>query len=262
MTGAFKTIKAAFVMAMTMFFADPQWIIPNLIAPFIFTLVALLLFRGASSSSFGLYAVLGGGLMGMWGNTLYNSGFAIEAERHWLGTIEYTMAVPTRFIYIVLGRAISAALTGLLNIILVLLFAQFVFGITLGIQNPLWFALELLITLVSIGSLGLIFASAFTLSRSAQVATNGLEFPLYVISGAMFPVILLSPYLRPISYALGATWGVQALRDMATSTTLTFQDYLNTGVNFASIFIYFIAAWFLFKIVEKKMLKDGLLSRS
>ncbi len=261
MTGAFKTIRAAFTIALQLFFADPQWIIPNLIAPFVFTLVALLLFRNATSS-FGLYAVLGGGLMGMWGNTLYNSGFAIEAERRWFGTIEYVMATPTRYIYNVLGRSITAALTGLLNIILVLLIAQFGFGVTLGIQNPLWFTLELLLILISIGSLGLIFASAFTLSRSTQVATNGLEFPLYVISGAMFPVILLSPYLQPFSYALGATWGVEALRDAATSTIFTSQDYIRTLVNFASIFIYFAIAWVLFGIVEKKMLKEGLLSRS
>ncbi len=200
--------------------------------------------------------------MGMWANTLYGTGSAIEAERNWLGTIEYVMAAPARFIYVVLGRAIANALAGLGNIIVVLLVAQFVFEINLGIAHPFEFGFELLITLISLSSLGLVFASVFTLSRSTQVATNGLEFPLYIISGTMFPIALLHPALQPFSYALGATWGVIALRLAAVNPSVAFEYYLDTFINFASIFVYFAVAWVLFGIVEKKMLKEGLLSRS
>jgi len=62
------------------FFSDPQWIIPNIIAPFIFTAVALIFFRNASGS-LALYAVLGGGMMGMWGSTLYGAGVALSFDR-------------------------------------------------------------------------------------------------------------------------------------------------------------------------------------
>jgi ABC-type transport system involved in cytochrome c biogenesis permease component len=107
--------------------ADPQWVIPNIIAPFIFTAVALTLFQG-STGPFGLYAVLGGGMMGMWGNTLYSSGFAIEFEK-WQGTLEEVIATPSQLMHVIAGRSVSNALFGLVNMIAVLVIAA------LGFRN-------------------------------------------------------------------------------------------------------------------------------
>ena len=46
------------------FIADPQWINSSMVAPFTFTLVTLMIYpvRDASTA----YAVLGGGVLGMW----------------------------------------------------------------------------------------------------------------------------------------------------------------------------------------------------
>jgi ABC-2 type transport system permease protein len=89
-------MKAAFEQQARHFLADPGWLIPNIIAPFVITLVALLLYKDQDGPVI-MYAILGGGMMGMWGNTLYASGFSIQSERWW-GTLESTLAVPTPLI--------------------------------------------------------------------------------------------------------------------------------------------------------------------
>lgn len=247
--------------------ADPQWVIPNIIAPFIFTTVALTLFKD-STGPFGLYAVLGGGMMGMWGNTLYSSGYAIEFEK-WQGTLENVMAAPSKLLHVIAGRSISNALFGMTNMVAVLLIAALGFRIPLGIADPLLFAISLILTLLSVSALGLIFASSFVLSRSAQTLTNGLEVPLYIVSGSMFPIALLPFWVHPAAYVLGPTWGVDAIR-LATSQDYASQTFwAGMPVNMAIILdltmlclitlIYAVLAAVLFKLVEKRARIKGTL---
>jgi ABC-type multidrug transport system permease subunit len=250
-----RVTYAAFLMAMRHWIADPQWVIPNVIAPFVFTFVALTLFSGAGGG-FGVYAVLGGGMMGMWGNTLYGSGFAINFER-WQGTLEEVLAAPSNLLHVVAGRSIANALFGLVNMVAILLVATLVFEVPLGIAEPILFALAMVLTLISVSSLGLVFASSFVLTRSAQVLTNGLEFPIYAVSGSMFPIFLLPFWTQPISYALGPTWGVDAIRDAAGAGT--FPYWIDIGVMMAITFFYLVIASFLFKKVEVRVRKHGTL---
>lgn len=252
-----RVIYSAFRMAMLHWMADPQWVIPNIIAPFVFTFVALTLFADAQGS-FGLYAVLGGGMMGMWGNTLYASGFAIDFER-WQGTLEEVVAAPSNLLHVITGRSVSNALFGLTNMIAILIIATFVFRVPLGVANPVLFAFSLVLTLLSVSALGLIFASSFVLTRSAQIFTNGLEFPIYIISGSMFPIYLLPFWSHPVSYILGPTWGIEAIRAAATFANVPLSFWRDIGIMLVITVAYVVVAALLFKMVETKSRRDGTL---
>ena len=252
-----RVVYSAFRMALLHWIADPQWVIPNVIAPFVFTFVALTWFKEASGP-FGLYAVLGGGMMGMWGNTLYGSGFAISFER-WQGTLEEVVAAPSNLLHVVAGRSMSNALFGLTNMVAILLIAAIVFKVQLGIANPILFAISMVLTLLSVSALGLIFASSFVLTRSAQVLTNGLEFPIYVVSGSMFPIALLPFWMHPASYILGPTWGIDAIRMAAGQASVSIAFWLDVGVMLLITLTYVVIATFLFKIVETKSRREGTL---
>ncbi len=260
-----RVVFSAFKMAMLHWVADPQWVIPNIIAPFVFTIVALTMF-GSASGAFGLYAVLGGGMMGVWGNTLYSSGFAIEFEK-WQGTLEEVLAAPSKLMHVIAGRSLSNAVFGLTNMVGIIAIATLLFGVPLGVSNPIIFAVALVLTVSSVACLGLIFASAFVLSRSTQIMTNGLENPLYIISGSMFPIGLLPFWTHPASYALGPTWGIDAIRlaasaDYATDTFWVGMDVgtaiaLDIGIMLAISTAYLLIATVLFKAVEKKARTSG-----
>jgi len=244
---------------MLSFFADPQWIIPNIIAPFMFTAVALIFFRNVSGSV-ALYAVLGGGMMGMWGNTLYGSGFALSFDR-WNGTLEYVLATPSRLVWIIAGRSASNALLGLINALAILAVAVLGFRAELGIADPIMFLLALFLTLTSLSALGIVFCSAFVLSRSAQVLTNGLEMPIYVASGSMFPIGLLPFWSHPLSLSLGPTWGIDAMRYAADAAYrgLGFGYWLDILVVIASTAVYLAVGFWLFIVVENKARRDATL---
>lgn len=245
------------------FMADPQWLLPNIIAPFIFTMIVLLLFQDVTGEVV-LYAVLGGGMMGMWGNTLYASGWSIQSDRWW-GTIDGVFAAPTSIIWIIGGRTLWNAMIGVLNGLLVLLIAVAVYRVPLSLAQPGLFLLAFVLTLLSLACLGLVFSAAFVLTRSAQVLTNGLEFPIYVGTGTMFPIALLPTWSHPLSLSLGPTWGVDAMRYAALT------DYtwgLPTGywgdlgmMALLSLAYLGIAIW-LFKVVERVARRDASLGRA
>jgi ABC-2 type transport system permease protein len=252
-----QTFLGSFRMSMLNFFSDPQWIIPNIIAPFIFTSVALIFFRN-SSGPLALYAVLGGGMMGMWGNTLYGAGFALAFDR-WNGTLEYVLGTPSRLIWIVAGRSASSAVLGLTNALAVILVAVAGFHAQLGVQNPVGFFFALILTLASLSALGVLFCSSFLLTRSAQVMTNGLEMPIYVSTGSMFPIALLPFWSHPFSLSLGPTWGIDALRYAADATYvgMGFGYWLDISVLVISTIAYLAIGFWLFIVVENKARRDA-----
>jgi len=253
----FQTFIGSFWMSQLNFFADPQWIIPNIIAPFVFTAVALIFFRDVSGS-LALYAVLGGGMMGMWGNTLYGAGFALAFDR-WNGTLEYVLATPSRLVWIVAGRSASSAVLGLVNALAILVIAVFGYKADLGISNPALFLLALVLTLASLSALGVLFCSSFLLTRSAQVLTNGLEMPIYVASGSMFPIALLPFWSHPLSWALGPTWGIDALRAAAGYSALGSAYWFDISILLISTLAYLAIGFWLFILVEAKARRDATL---
>jgi ABC-type multidrug transport system permease subunit len=257
-----RAVYASFRHQMLHFMADPQWLIPNLIAPFVLTLVAIMLYKSVSGPVV-LYAILGGGMMGMWGNTLYASGFSIGFDR-WNGTLEAIFAVPTKLIWIIGGRALWNSLLGILNGFFIFVIAEVVFRVPITLADPVMFFLAFFLTLLSLATLGLLFSAAFVLTRSASVLTNGLEFPIYVGTGTMFPIAFLPFWTHPLSLSLGPSWGIDAIRLAATadpSFSIGMGFAPDIAIMIALSALYLLLAVWLFGLVDKKARKDGSLVR-
>lgn len=257
-----RALSASFRHQATLFLAEPQWIVPNIIAPFVLALVVLMLFQDPGPEAL-LYAVLGGGMMGMWGNTLYASGFSIQSDRWW-GTVDAIFAAPSSLIWIIGGRTIWNALVGILNGLFVLVVAVLLFQMPFVMDDLPLFILAFLLTLLSLAALGMLFSAAFVLTRSAQVLTNGLEYPIYVGTGSMFPIALLPFWSNPLSLSLAPTWGIDAIRYAALG------DYPNgfssgywgdlLALAILSLTYLTVSIW-LYKAVDKRARKTANLMR-
>jgi ABC-2 type transport system permease protein len=256
-----RALTSSFRHQMLFFLADPQWLIPNLVAPFVMTLVALMLFRNASGN-FVLYAILGGGMMGMWGNTLYSSGYSLQFDRR-NGTLEEVLATPAPLVWIIAGRSLWNALIGMLNAVFILLIAVFWFQVPLALADPPLFFLALFVTLMSLAALGLVFSSAFVLTRNASVLTNGLEFPIDVGTGTMFPIAMLPAWSGPLSLSLAPSWGIDAMRYSALSgyTGLDPGYWGDIAIMVVLALVYVLIAFYLFEAVERRVRVKGDMGR-
>jgi ABC-2 type transport system permease protein len=255
-----RTYLAAFRISFLQLIADPQWLVPSMIAPVIFALVSYEIFSG-QGPTFVLYAILGATMMSMWGQTLYGSGWATGQDREW-GTLEPTLAAPTSYLYVVFGRVTWNTLSGLLGgaIVYVVILASY--GHPIPLHNPVEFVILLVFTIVSLAAVGLLFAAWFVYTRYAGFIQNVGEFAFYVGTGCMFPIVLLPFWSNPVSLILPPTWALDALR------YAIFPGYVGLSWGFwgdvlgavATTAIYVAIAGTVFRHVERHVLEVGNLS--
>ena len=100
-----------------------------------------------------------------------------------------------------------------------LLWGRFAFGVDLTIEHPLLFALSVPATVISIGMLGFLLAVAFVRYRTAWALGNMFEYPVWLVCGFLVPLSLFPDWVRPISWVLAPTWGVNAIRESALGGT-------------------------------------------
>lgn len=261
----FRAITAGFKQQAVQFFADPQWIIPSLISPFILSMVMIFLSSGGTSidGPIVLQAVLGGGVMGMWANSLFSSSSSVSFDRI-NGTFEPMLGSGTRIIHVLAGRSLWSTFIGLLNALIVFAIAEIMFGTGLEVLNPILFFLTLLITMLSLSSVGLLISTLFVLTRKGGTISSVLEYPLYVMSGALVPISMLPGWMHSFSLALPPTWGVDALRYSALQGyegMFGFSFSMDIIMCLALSFVFILSAYFVMLFVERKVLKDGTATR-
>ncbi len=255
-----RSTYASLRLSVLQFLADPQWLVPSMIAPVIFALVSFELFRGAGAY-FLTYAILGAGMMSMWGQTLYGSGWATGQDREF-GTLEPTVQSPTPYLYVILGRVLWNVVSGLFGGLIVYLVILGVAGGPPAVPDPLGFALLFVFVMVTLAAVGVIFAAFYVYTRYAGFIQNIGEFAFYIGTGCMFPVVLLPFYTNPISLFFPPTWGLDALRYLAIPGYQGFSwgfwgDLAGAIVTTAA---YLGAAAALFRRVERHVLEEGSLA--
>ena len=85
-------------------------------------------------------------------------------------------------------------------------------------EVPVAFGFAVVATVVSIGAMGFLLAVSFVRYRTAWALGNLLEYPVWLIAGFLVPLALLPGWVRPISWLLAPTWGVDAIREAASGT--------------------------------------------
>lgn len=255
-----RSLAAAIRISVLQFLADPQWLVPSMIAPVIFGLVAYELFRG-TGPFFVLNAILGAGMMSMWGQTLYGSGWATGQDRE-LGTLEPTLSAPTPYLWVVLGRVVWNTVSGLIGGAIVFAVVAVTYGHPVPIPNPLTFVLLYVFVIVTLASVGIVFAAWYVYTRYAGFVQNVGEFAFYVGTGCMFPVVLLPFWSNPISLAFPPTWAVDALRLalIPGSAGFAWGFWGDVAGALGTTAVYLAVAGTVFHRVEKHVLEVGDLS--
>jgi len=182
--------------------------------PLFFATVAFLMFRAGAGGETLVYASFGAAVMGIWSATSTSAGSAMQRER-WHGTLELLVVAPTHFSLVLLPVTIAMTTIGLYSMVATLAWGQLAFGVDVPLAHPFAFALALVATVVSVGALGFVLAVSFVRYRTAWALGNMLEYPVWLVGGFLVPLALLPGWVRPISWLLAPTWGVDAIRQSA-----------------------------------------------
>ena len=191
--------------------------------PLFFGTVAFFMFRAGGDPKTLVYASLGAAVMGVWTATSVPAGSALQRHR-WNGTLELVVAAPTPFSLTLLSLTTATSTVGIYCMTATLLWGRFAFGIDVPFEDPLALAVAIPVTIVSIGLLGFLLAVAFARYRTAWTLGAMLEYPVWLVGGFLVPLSLFPDWVRPISWLLAPTWGMNAIRDAATGTGSAWPD--------------------------------------
>jgi len=154
------------------------------------------------------------GIVGM--TMLFTSTFAgvsVLWDREF-GFLKEIMVAPVSRISIVIGRIVGGVTTSVLQGILII-----AISILMGFKIVSIFGFLLSIVFMSLISsgfigLGLIFASKMKDIHGFNLIMNFVVFPLFFLSGALYPLENLPVWIRYVSYLDPLTYGVDSLRGM------------------------------------------------
>lgn len=128
------------------------------------------------------------------------------------GFLKEIMVAPVSRISIVLGRIAGGVTTALIQSVLILGISSFMgFKISSVFSLLIGFLFMILISVTFLG-LGLIFASKMKDMQGFSIVMNFVIFPLFFLSGALYPLENFPVWLRMISYLDPLTYGVDGLR--------------------------------------------------
>jgi ABC-2 type transport system permease protein len=152
------------------------------------------------------------GMIGM--SLLFSSTFAglsVLWDREF-GFLKEIMVAPVSRVSIVLGRIVGGITTAMLQSLAILLISALV---GFKIQN-LWNLLPAFIFMILIATtfigLGLVFASKMKDMQGFSIVMNFVIFPIFFLSGAVYPLQNLPAAVRIISYLDPLTYGIDGLR--------------------------------------------------
>ncbi|MGB8952466.1 MAG: ABC transporter permease [Candidatus Aminicenantales bacterium] len=187
------------------------------------------------------------GIIGM--SMLFTSTFAglsVLWDREF-GFLKEIMVAPVSRISIVLGRIAGGVTTALIQGLLILgisFLVGFKIGSFLSISLALLFMV--LISMTFIG-MGLIFASNMKDMQGFSIVMNFIIFPIFFLSGALYPLENLPLWIRFLSYADPLTYGIDGLRGSlikVSSFSILMDFFILAGF---SLIMLFLGAYFFEK---------------
>lgn len=241
-----------------MLLASEFFILTTFITPLIFATLAFLLFEsgGRTQGQTLLYVALGSGMMGVWSTTLFGCGGAIAWQR-WEGTLELLVSAPSRYDYILAGQTFGAVVLGFYGIVATLAWGVLLFGMPVQATFPLMLPISLAAAVLSLGALGMLIATSFVLYRHANALSNLLEYPIWLIAGLLVPISTLPLWIRPLSWLLAPTWGMEAIRGAAIGDAA---PWLAIGMCLVLAVAYYFGARVLLGFVLDKARRDATLA--
>jgi len=252
-----RAALSAFEMALRQNVMDGFIIFTILVQPLLIALLALWMLR-AESGDQAIFVVVGSGMTGLWSSLLFISGNSITGER-WSGTLELLVGQPTPLPVIVFGKNLAHVTQSLASMIVAYLVSALLFGFRLDIQQPLLFLASLLLTVIAFVSFGLIIAPVFIMNPGVQGWQNAMEFPVYILSGFLFPIALLPGWTTPISYILAPYWAARALHGTTTAGTSVPDVLFSLAMLLLFSCLYLALSSVLFRKMLRKTREDATL---
>ncbi|BAM70233.1 ABC transporter permease subunit [Methanothermobacter sp. CaT2] len=179
------------------------------------------------------------------------SGVSVIIDRQY-GFLKEILVAPISRESMVVGKALGISTASMIQAA-ILLALSFIVGITM---SPQCFIVSMVIALIismGLGGLGLVIAAFTDSMEGFNLIMSFIVLPIFLLSGALFPITGLPAWLQGAVYINPLTYAVDALR-----FTILRESVLPLGVNMVVITIFAVVtvliAAFLFNRKEQNIM--------
>lgn len=215
------------------------------------------------------YIYLGNAFYIYVGQIMAGVSWAIIDDREHYKTLKYMYIAPISFPVYLLGRGVAKFLVASSSVLITILFGVLFLKVEIDpalIDWPLFLG-GLLIGVLMLAMMGLLLGGiALLIAHHTWFLGEGVAGALYLFSGAIFPLEVLPPFLRPIGYAMPLTYWLELLRRAlvgsvaeAFPTLAGLSNLQLLGIVIGLTLLFGVASYFVFRWCEKEARERGLL---
>jgi len=169
------------------------------------------------------------GILGM--SLLFSStfgGLSVLWDKEF-GFMKEIMVAPVSRFSIVLGRIAGGVTTALIQGLLILAVSMFMGFKVISVWSLLFSLVFMILISVTFLGLGLIFASRMKDMQGFSIVMNFVIFPLFFLSGALYPVENFPRWLQAVARIDPLTYGVDGLRHLLIGVS-SYPLFLDLGL--------------------------------
>ncbi len=173
------------------------------------------------------------------------SGLSVIMDRQY-GFLKEILVAPISRPAIVMGKALGISTAAVIQATILLLLS-FIVGVSM---SPLVFISAMIVSLimsVGLGGLGLVIAAFTDSMEGFNLIMSFIVLPMFLLSGALFPITGLPSWLQAAVYVNPLTYGVDALRSIILN-----QSALPLGIDVLAIIIFALIMIFVAALLFSK----------
>lgn len=244
---------------------EPSWLLFEILLPFLTTSAFVFVYRALQApNEFIGFVVLGGAMTAFWLNILWMMAAQLYWERD-QGNLELYFTAPISMMSILFGMAIGGLFMSATRAAVVLIVGAALYGVVFAVEQWLLLLVVFFLTMAALYGLGMVLASFFLLSgREAWHLSQGLQEPVYFVSGLNFPVARLGLLGAVAVSTIPLAVGLDAMRQLAFAGSEHVDGLLPAWVEalvlvaMAALFIG-LARWML-RVIERLARVEGKLT--
>ena len=213
---AWRAFRAALAIHLRMYTFQQSRIVTSLAMPAVMAAIAVLVLRqGQPGPERYFHVMVGGGLAGMWGGVLGTAVMTLRREREWYGTLPLLTVVAAPLESVYGGYLVAEACAGFAWIAASLAMSALLLGGGVDLAAPATLAVSLPVAAVAVAAVAFPVMPLVLYAPLLTRWINGMEYPVWILAGFLFPVTLLPGWASTASRGLPVYWATEALRQAA-----------------------------------------------
>lgn len=253
-----RTVRSSAILQIKQSFSRSMFKFVIVIAPIFFGLTMGFVYMNKPPEYFVSYVMIGTATTTMWSSISFSSAGDIERERY-MGALEQIFNSPQSFYFIMLGKVIGNTILGVASMIFSFIYVSVLFRVPIEMKNPGTALLIFLVTILSYEMIAMMLSGLLAISRQTRTLMNCMDFPVFILTGSVFPISILPEGIRWLAYLLSPTYGIHLFRMCIKGVTWNGEFLVYGGGLLLTTMIYAVLSVWLYRFVDKKARIDATL---